>query len=209
MEGMKFYAELAPVSSGRNEEERIIIKICNAAAVGVAKCLNIYCPAYLSWQDFEDAVADAQMTALAHINQEKGSGLAYADACGRSSAIKKCKSIKQQNGLFSPLDFLDFEGDWIYNTRAVNCPDENSADTCISDREDMAIQEAKNAIVRFCLEQLSDADRQVISLKEKKTPYKDIAKTLGCSTGAIQKRVYDITKRFDKALSQSGYYSLG
>lgn len=208
MEGLKFYAVSAPVSSGRNEEEKRKIMICNAAAIGVAKCLNKYNPGYLSVQDFEDAVLDAQISALTHINQSASTGLAYADACGRSSAIKKCRSITRQNNIFSPLEYGNSEGDWSIHSSAEKSLDESYADSRISLKEEQVLQTLRDALIRTCFERLSKTDRTVIILKEKKTPYKEIAKSVGCSTGAIQKRVSDIARRFDKMLSQSGYYRL-
>ena len=205
---MKFYAITIPVSSGMNETEKKNVMICNAAAIGVAKCLNKYGPDYLTMQDFEDAVLEAQISALSHINQSTSTGLAYADACGRSSAIKKCRSITRQNSIFSPLEYCNSEGDWSINSSAEKCPDESYADSRLSYQEEQALQTLRDALIRICFERLSDTDRTVIILKEKKTPYKEIAKSVGCSTGAIQKRVSDIARRFDKMLSQSGYYSL-
>lgn len=208
MEGTKFYAATVPVSSGMNENEKRTIMICNAASIGVAKCLNRYNPDYLTMQDFEDAVLEAQISALTHINQSASTGLAYADACGRSSAIKKCKSITKQNSIFTPLEYCNGDGDWSINSTAQKCLDESCADSRLTNKEEQVQKAIKDAIIRTCFERLSDTDRMVVILKEKKTPYKEIAKSVGCSTGAIQKRVSDIAKRFNKMLSQSGYYRL-
>ena len=205
---MKFYAVPIPVSSGMSETEKRNVMICNAAAIGVAKCLNRYNPDYLTMQDFEDAVLEAQISALTHINQATSTGLAYADACGRSSAIKKCRSITRQNSIFSPLEYYNSDGDWSVNSSAAKSLDEFCADSRLSYQEEQVLQTLRDALIRTCFERLSDTDRTVIILKEKKTPYKEIAKSVGCSTGAIQKRVSDIAKRFDKMLSQSGYYRL-
>lgn len=209
MEGMKFYAVLAPISSAANENERKTIMICNAAAVSVAKCLNKYNPGFLTWQDFEDAVLDAQVAALTHIDCTANGSLSYAEACGRSSAIRKCKSVTRKNNLFSPLEYCGEDGEWSTNSKAASSLDEASADSSISFREEAELKVLKETLVRLCFNQLSTTDREIIILKEKKTPYKDIAESFGCNAGTIQKRVYDIAKRFDRILSQNGYYRLG
>lgn len=204
MEGRNYYAAQFSSKNAKNEQEMNAIAICNAAAIGVVKGLNKYMPSYLSKEDIEDAIIDAQINALERIDPNRIGGKSYANACGFSSAVKTCKAITRDNSRFSRLDICGEDGEW-YQDSSISVKhggydtDAFEAERCKSEK-DRIIMESYLA--------LSDKDRMVIEFRKNGASSTEIAAALGCSTGAALKRAHDIASRYDKLLKKNGYYDL-
>lgn len=207
MEGRNYYAAQFSSKNAKSEQEMKTIAFCNAAAIGVAKTMNRFNPEYLSKEDFEDAMSDAILNALLHVN-DSTTGLSYADKCGMSSAIKACKSVTRHNSRFSRIDRIDDDGDWYQDSQICTEESEDWADAGIAKAEEAREKELGANIVWECFKDLSAIDQLVVELKMQNTPYSEIASRVGCSEGAIQKRSSDIKKRFHASQERNGYFDI-
>lgn len=204
MEGRNYYAAQFSSKNAKNEQEARTLAFCNAAAIGVAKTMKKYNPEYLSKEDFEDAMSDAILNALLHVN-DSTAGLSYADKCGMSSAIKACKDVTRHNSRFSRIDRMDDDGDWYQDSRICAEESEFLADSGIARIEDAEQQALNTAIFWKSLKEMSSTDQKIASMKAESASASEIANELGCSAGTASKRVFDMKSRFDKILSANGY----
>ena len=205
MEGKKFFAELIPVSSARNEEEKMQIRIFNAAAIGAVKQFNKMPTMGISEDDLYDTYMDAYVNTVTHVSSDSGA-LAYANCCGMTGAIKTRKDLFQKTNTISRVDRLNEDGEWEYSILSQVLASENRADAKILLKETDAERERKNSIIRECYLALSEEDRFIADHKVKKTPYKQIAAEMEKSEGAIQKRSHDLSVRFKRLLNENGYF---
>ena len=206
MEGRNYYASLFSDKAARNEKEKMDIAIGRAAAIGVVKALNKYKPGYLMKEDFEDAMSDAILNALLHID-DRTTGLSYADKCGLSSAIKTCTNVSRRNSVFSRIDRIDEDGEWYQDRRIAAEESDEMADFRYVQEDENTIGAMKRRILRECMALLSPEDKKIFRLRASNASSKEISDALGCSYGAAQKRVFDFKRRFDKMLHEKGYYA--
>lgn len=209
MEGRKIFMKQADPAMAKNENEARRIRICNAAMIGAVKNFNRYQSSHVRWEDIEDAVADAQLAALERVSADQ-SGLGYADACGRSSAIKACQKAQKKDDTTTRIEgYWNEEEGWTMNSEVLRKESEECTFTSdLEEKEESSLASQREAIVRACMSMLPKDDQMMVELRSQGLAYKEISEKMGCNLNTIQKRSHDCKKRFKKLLANSGYYGL-
>ena len=209
MEGRNFYATQFSATTAKNEQEERMIAVCNAARIGTAKGLNKYHPLRLKKEDFEDAMSDAVLNALLHVNDCTG-GISYANKCGYSSALKACMVAAKKTAMTTRVEenWNEEEG-WRVNQEVFKKElEENAMKNDLEAKEEQSIAAFRESLIKSRIMMLPKEDQIMIELRGLGLPFKEISKKMGCSIGSIQKRSHDCKKRFTKLLDSCGYYGL-
>jgi DNA-directed RNA polymerase specialized sigma24 family protein len=209
MEGRKFYATPFGTSTAKSEQERRMIAVCNAARIGTAKGMNKYHPTRLSKEDFEDAMSDAVLNSLLHVN-DSTTGISYANKCGYSSALKACIDATKKAAMTTRVEESWNEEDGWNVSREVFKKEleENTMKIDLEAEEEQSIAAFRESLIKTQIMMLPKEDQIMIELRGLGLPFKEISNKMGCSIGSIQKRSYDCKKRFTKLLDSCGYYGL-
>ena len=209
MDGRKFYAIQFSATTAKNEQEIMMIAVCNAARIGTVKGLNKYHPTCLSKEDFEDAMSDAVLNALLHVNGSTN-GILYANKCGYSSALRACMGATKKATMTTTVEESWNEEDgWRINREVLK--KELEKDAMANDleaKEEQEIAAYRESIIKSRIMMLPKEDQIMIELRGLGLSFKEISNKMECSIGAIQKRSHDCKKRFTRLLNSCGYYGL-
>ena len=193
---------VAPIDTmgAKNEEERQMAKIYNAARISAAKTAGQY-DMGISREDIEDAGSDAALVALEKTTHKRGS-VTYASRCGYTSAIKASERIGKESKNVVSLDWLcgwngnagseDFEG------REFSFTSDEWADAALLEEEELAEEEVKKERIWNSFYKLPENDKIFYRLVMEGKSDKQIAKIMGCTVDAIYKRRIDAKRRFKK-----------
>lgn len=209
MEGRKYYATQLSAKTAKNEQERMMIAVCNAARIGTAIGMNKYHPTCLNKEDFEDAMSDAVLNALLHVNNST-TGLAYANKCGYTSALKACVATAKKATLTTAIEESWNEEDGWKDNREVlkKANEENAMAIELEAKEEESIASYRESMIKSLVMMLPGEDQIMIELRSLGLSFGEISNKMGCSLGTIQKRSHDCKKRFTKLLDSCGYYGL-